>query len=218
MSGQSKRTDYWRAPRLWTGETVVCICRGPSLTPEQVEQVRGGARVIAVNNAYELAPWADVMYGADAAMWRHYWPLGAAAFPGMKVTLDAQTPYPEVKLLRRRHGPHGESQTVGGDDDPAYLRGNHSGMQAAHLAYHLGARRIVLLGYDLQQGPDGRSHDFGEHPEGVRRNSPYREMTLCMATLLGWLWARGVEVVNCTRTSALDAVCPKASLGSALHA
>jgi hypothetical protein len=49
-------------PKLWPGSTVVCLGTGPSLTAEDVEAVRGRAKVIAINNAHALAPWADVLY------------------------------------------------------------------------------------------------------------------------------------------------------------
>ena len=68
-------------PRAWVDETAVCIASGPSLTQADVDYVRGKARVIVVNNGYLLAPWADVLYAADA----RWWMLAQgrdAAFPG----------------------------------------------------------------------------------------------------------------------------------------
>jgi hypothetical protein len=57
--------------RAWEGKTVVCIAGGPSLTKEQLELVRAArerdaVRVIVINDAYLIAPWADVLYFADA--------------------------------------------------------------------------------------------------------------------------------------------------------
>jgi hypothetical protein len=50
---------------VWAGETAVLVASGPSLCPSDVDRVRGRARVIAVNDGYRLAPWADVLYACD---------------------------------------------------------------------------------------------------------------------------------------------------------
>mgnify|MGYP001617909464 CR=1 FL=1 len=61
---------FWRVEEEWRGQTAAILGGGPSLTLGQCETVRvAGCRVIAVNNAYELAPWADILYFAD----RHWW-------------------------------------------------------------------------------------------------------------------------------------------------
>ena len=58
----------------WSGGTAVLLGGGPSLTLGQVEKVRaareaGAVHVIAVNDAYRLAPFADVCYFADSEWW-----------------------------------------------------------------------------------------------------------------------------------------------------
>jgi hypothetical protein len=63
---------YWRVQPEWRGQTVVIVGGGPSLTKEQVDAAghvvvgRAAPKVIAINNAIELAPWADVLYFCDA--------------------------------------------------------------------------------------------------------------------------------------------------------
>ena len=52
-------------PKLWPNSTVVCIGTGPSLTQADVDLCCSQARVIAVNDAYRMAPLADVLYAAD---------------------------------------------------------------------------------------------------------------------------------------------------------
>ena len=58
----------------WGAATAVLIGGGPSLTVEQVHHVgvaraAGYVRVIAVNDAYRVAAFADVCYFADAEWW-----------------------------------------------------------------------------------------------------------------------------------------------------
>lgn len=185
-------------PRLWPGATVVCLATGPSLTAEDCAYVRSKARVIAINDAYRLAPWADVLYACDAKWW--HWHHGVPSFTGPKWSLDHsawhnyRVTYPDVQKLLNT-GPSGL------EHQPTGLRnGRNSGYQAINLAVHYGAARIVLLGYDMQPS-GGKSHFFGEHPN--RQQSPYAMFRQRFESLVGPLKKRGVEVVNCTRRTVL---------------
>lgn len=77
---------------------------------------------------------------------------------------------------------------------------SNSGAQAINLAYLLGASRIILLGYDM--GATGNTHWFGRHPKGLstgRYGNYIPEFTRLAADLSN----EGVEVINCTRKTAL---------------
>jgi hypothetical protein len=197
---------YAIVPRLWPDSTIVCIGGGPSLTPEDVDFCRGKARVIAVNDAYKLAPWADVLFGCDAKWWS--WHKGAPRFAGLKYAIQEQARrWPGVQALRNM----GET---GLERDPSGLRtGRNSGYQAINLAVHLGARRIVLLGYDLGPAKDGKTHWFGNHPD--RAPSPYGLMLRKFETIVAPLKDAGIEVLNCSRRTALT-VFPRRVLSEVL--
>lgn len=182
---------------IGTEQTYVLIGGGPSLTPEDVDAVRGRARVIAINDAYRLAPWADVLYAADRK-WID-WHDGVPSFTGPKFSIEGgstpATTRPGWTVLRN-------TGFVGLELDPTGLRaGFNSGYQALNLAVHLGARRILLLGYDMAPAVDGRSHWFGDHPD--KMPSPYDQMRAAFATLVEPLAELGVEVINCSRQTAL---------------
>lgn len=204
------RTPHARAkkpgpsvPKLWAGETAVCIGGGSSLTRDDVEYCRGKARVVAVNDAYRLAPWADVLYAADASWW--YWHKGVPSFTGPKYTLDTSARYKGLTIL--------ENMGLEGlETDPRGLRnGRNGGYQAIGLAYHLGITRILLLGYDMHGG-----HWFGDHPGGHHRQpSPFNAFIRYFATIARPLEAAGVEVINCTLGSRL-ACFPKRPLREVL--
>jgi hypothetical protein len=193
-------------PRLWPGETFVCIASGPSLTREDVEAVRGRARVIAVNRSIELAPWADVWYAADAQFWKwvyrsigDYAPVTAIAerYEGRKYTVTKEsTKWPGVTLLGR-----GSSDGLSLDPMKICLGGN-SGYQAINLAVLLGASRIVLLGYDMQLGTRGKRHWHSDHPPAFM-NSPLQTFRQHFPTLVRPLKDAGVSIVNCSRATAL---------------
>lgn len=188
-------------PRLWPDSTIVCIAGGPSLTPEDVAFCQGKARVIAINDAYRLAPWADVLYAADAAWWRRHW-SAVKTFAGLKFSIgscDTALPEPNTVQYLRNTG------LTGLERDPRGLRtGKNSGFQSINLAAHLGAKRIVLLGYDMGHAPGQPSHWFGEHPAGLNRHSPYAAFLECFASLIAPLKALGIEVLNCSRQTRLN--------------
>jgi hypothetical protein len=187
---------YARVPRLWPGETCVILGGGSSLTPADVAYCFGKARVIAIKEASQLAPWADVLYACDEKWWRFY--QGAPEFLGLKYALEPQSiEWPGVKVLR-------DAGTLGVELDPTGLRtGYNSGYQAVNLAVHLGAARIILLGFDMWRGPEGRQNWF-EKP-GLHLDSPYPIFHQAFASLVEPLKALGVEVLNASRFTVLPA-------------
>jgi hypothetical protein len=195
-------------PKLWRGETFALLGSGPSLTEDDVARVCGRARVIAINTGYQIAPWADVLYACDAKWW--HWHQGVPKFPGLKYSMSPDpVPYPDVRILR-------DTGLVGLELDPTGLRsGRNSGYQAINLAVHLGAARILLLGYDLSVAPNGRTHWHPDHPDDGFPPSPYAAMLECFPTLVDPLAAIGVSIVNCTRRTALQCF-PCAALEDAL--
>ncbi len=189
---------YWRVPRDWDGAACVIMASGPSFTRHDAAAISGlGARVrsIAVSDQFRLAPWADLLYSCDARWWDYHWPRGASEFAGLKVALDPDVTQPGVRLLENT----GEA---GFDPAPHALRtGMNSGYQAVHLAVHLGVSTIVLVGFDMQPGEDGRTHNFGSHPPGLAVAAPYEEFAAHFDGLKEPLAARGIEVVNASPRS-----------------
>jgi hypothetical protein len=170
------------------------VASGPSLTQADVDYVKGKARVIVINTSYQLATWADVLYACDERWWR--WHKGAKDFPGLKFALTKASAYWGVTVLRN-------TGSNGLEHDPSGLKnGRNSGYQAMNLAVHFGVRRIVLLGYDMAPGTNGRAHWHKEHP--VSLVSSYRHFRKQYETLVKPLAKVNVEVVNCTRKTALE--------------
>lgn len=191
-------------PKLWPGSTAVLIGGGPSLFAEDVDSCRGKARVICVNDAYRLAPWADVLYGCDAKWWK--WHKGVPTFAGLKYSIDPRAIWPGVTILKN-------TGREGLELEPTGLRtGMNSGYQAMNLAVHFGAKRIVLLGYDMQT--DGvRTHWFGDHPQ--KTVSPFRGFMQQFDRVRAPLRSLGITVVNCSRRTALTSF-PRMDLAAAL--
>lgn len=193
-------TDRVFVPRLWPDSTVVCLGTGPSLTDDDVNACRGRARVIAVNDAYRLAPWADVLYACDAKWWRYH--KSVPSFTGLKFALEdcewqAGASSPGVQVLENT----GE---FGIELAPTGLRtGRNSGAQAINVAVHLGAARVILLGYDMGYVKGQPSHFFGEHPKSIAGGPSYASFIPGFARMVKPLAQLGVEVINCSRRTAL---------------
>lgn len=192
-------------PRIWSGETAVCIASGPSLKAEDVDYVRGKAKTIVINASYVLAPWADVLYCADANPFRWYWEHGPKGyeriamrdFRGLKFSLTKRSAqWSGVQVLK-------QGREEGLSLDPTRLcLGMNSGYQAINLAVLLGAARILLLGYDMTVEKDGREYWHEQHPH--KKRSPYKTFRRLFPSIVEPLKKAGIAVVNCSRATALD--------------
>ena len=78
---------------------------------------------------------------------------------------------------------------------------SNSGAQAIQLAVFRGAKHIILLGYDMQNTGD-KSHWFGDHPDTLT-NCNYSAYIHNYNKLASDLERAGIEVVNCSRVTAL---------------
>lgn len=192
-------TDYPVIVPRWPRSTVVCLASGPSLTAADVRAVVGRWPIIAVNDAVQLAPEADVLYSSDLDWWRRSsW---RPEFGGARVSIERDPgrgrrgfDRADVQVLRN-------TGREGLELDPSGLRTyQNSGGAAINLAVHFGAARIVLLGYDMQIGAGGRRHF---HDARVRMKSPYSVFRQRIATMVGPLKALGIEVINASRQTAL---------------
>lgn len=185
-------------------ETVVIAASGPSLASADVASARGRARVIAVNDSWRMATWADAIYACDEAWWSFHYKAVMEKFGGERWS---QRPVKEIGTPARVPF---ELNYVGGSHAAGLCRtpgqihyGSNSGYQAMNLAWHFGARRILLLGFDMRM-INGRRHWFGEHPKGLTNSGDYSAWIQNFAVMARDLRQDGVEVINCTKDSALE--------------
>jgi hypothetical protein len=135
---------------------------------EAVAAKLAGRNVIAVNDAYRIIPSAPVLYACDRAWWKAH--HGVPDFAGEKWTTHGQNndkmDLAEEYQLNRVQG---SGDRDGFSLDPAVINyGSNSGFQAVNLAMLMGARRIVLCGFDMHG-----AHFFGKHPKGLRNVSSF---------------------------------------------
>lgn len=126
------------------------LCTGPSLSQAVVDSVRG-MRVIAVNNAYEMAPWAEALAANDMAWWKHN--PKARDFAGRKFTTNV---LPGVERVI----------------SSGVLTESCSGVLGLEVAKIIGAipgDPIYLFGVDFHG-----SHYFGEYTNGLKNTTDAR--------------------------------------------
>lgn len=222
--------------RALVGGTAILLGGGPSLSLELFERARaahgGNVRAIAINDAYLLAPWAEVLYAADQHWWKWHsegvdkpW-MGLTssrvrekfdAFAGQRCSIwNTSHPLPDgdVHFLKNYHG---DTNGHGLSDDPEKLvTGWNGGWQALNLAILAGARKIILLGFDGRCAADGTQHWHGGHPKRTP-DAAYEHYRRAFSAGEAAIEAAGVRVFNCSPGSAIDSF-PKMALEAALTA
>jgi len=181
----------------WSGETAFVFASGPSLTQADADACRGLGRAIAVNATFARVPWADVLYAADLRFWRVYDEEIRATFAGER--------WSSSESARAFFGAH-FIEKLGGEGftrrPGAINGGGNSGYQALHLAATWGCTRVVLLGFDMQR-TGGLAHWHGPHKGGLPNGQGFQHLIRRFGYLARDLRRLGVEVINCTRETAL---------------
>jgi hypothetical protein len=196
-------------PRYTDKQWVVLAATGPSLTWDVVDAVTKYRHLLYVhgcNDAYRMLPDLNVHYACDAEWWhRHY--ARCATLPGEKWTQDEGAALQhKLRLVR------GEYED-GFSTDPAKIYfGNNSGFQQLNLAYLMGARNFILVGYNMTAVGEQR-HFFGDHPPGLRRTANYTQF-VGPYTLIPWKHLK-MQIINTTPNTALTCF-PRADLEKVL--
>jgi hypothetical protein len=127
-----------------------------------------------------------------------YFPEVARTFHGEKWTVNAR-----ARDRFDLHWIYGADSPGLAKDPTCIHQGKNSGYQAMGLAYLFGAARILLLGFDFSR--DGaRTHWHGDHPKGLGNGGTYPTWVAAMNSLAVDLKAAGVEVINCSRRTAIN--------------
>jgi len=154
------------------------LAPGPSMSQALADRVRG-ENVIVVNNAFELAPWAQALVANDRRWWEKH--PEARKFAGRKFSTKT------ISGIERHRG-----KGVGPD--------SNSGMLGIDVAVEVfKATRVLLLGFDFHG-----SHFFGPYTNGCGNTTP-QSRTNHRGQMRRWRALHPqIEVINCTPGSALD--------------
>lgn len=198
--------------QIAAGGACAIVASGPSAAEAELEALDGRLPVLAVNDAWRLAPFAGALYACDRQWWTVHGDEVQRAFHGELWTQDEETAKRRgINRIGINLGAPGLSAL------PGVVHGNaHGGAQAINLAVLWGARRLILIGFDM--GPvGGREHFFGAHPRPLRNLSPYEIFLRKYTAIAADLERIGARVWNASPKSRLT-VFPRMSLQEALHA
>lgn len=154
------------------------LCTGPSMSQDVANSVRN-LSVVAVNGAYELAPWADALVANDTRWW--FVNQEAKQFAGRKFSANNVGDVERVPNIPGLIG-----------------SGVCSGVIALEVAKMMGAKQIVLLGADMRG-----THYFGDYPSTLSKTTEARRGQHAIQ-FKRWRNANpDLPVFNCTPGSAL---------------
>jgi hypothetical protein len=187
-------------PTLFKGDTVYLLASGPSLHMLDGKDWLVGRKCIAVNSSMYVGDYPQVLFFGDA---KWYWwnKDEVQRFPGLKFTLNLcyrtrdipVTDEPNLILLKRghKHGLDKRPNTLGWNGS--------SGGAVMDLAWKMGAKRLILLGYDMRQVDGDRNYIH----HVVRGTNKFHNMVANIEQLSKDLKSVGLEVFNATPGSAL---------------
>lgn len=198
--------DGWTIPKLWPESTIFILGGGPSLNDVNFDLIKS-KKVIAVNNAYgdpvheneklrkyTPRPWVDVCYFGDER-WYDWHKKYLKDFTGLLVTTRDK--------FHGRAGMYGvkRGKPEGIDERPSRISWNRSsGASAINLAYHLGARKIVLLGFDMRL-IDGAANWHNDHRVVIK--DPYARFLKPFTIIARDAKKLNLQIINATENSAL---------------
>ncbi len=169
-----------------------------------------GKKTIAINKAFYTYPDADMLYFTDGRFYKWY-KEDIDLFKGKKYTITTSTQNikSDVNVITRG-SKLGINKKKG-----TQKKGEKRGDAAMNLAYLLGAKRIILLGYDMGNTID-KSHFHDGYPTNKTNNSIYvNNFIPAFEALYPLLKNSGIEVYNASIKSKLT-VFPRISHNKAL--
>ncbi len=210
-SSQTAITERRHSWPDWTGEAAAIIASGPSAKRANVAALRGKLRVIAIKEtAIDLAPWADVAYGCDAAWWKHR--RGLPKFEGLKIAWEKEllAHFSDIHLIQIKETRESKPKdrryynSILTDRIGVVGSGHNSGFQALNLAVQFGASRILLVGFDMNDR--GGVHYYGKN-NWFKGSNPdqeqFKRCIRCFYDAAPVLKEIGVDVVNASPSSEL---------------
>lgn len=198
----------WSPPKIWDNQTAYILGGGPSLLGMDyclgLERLLKDKRVIGVNNAFKFGSWVDVCWFGDTK-WFDWNYKELAEYSGLKVTCNPRF------LTTKGFGEHhvqimGRGKSNGIEEKVGYVAWNRSsGASAVNFAYHLGCKRIVLLGFDMCS--NGVDHNWHKDHKGKNVNNPdfnpYKRFLKPFKQIKEEADVIGLEILNATVESAL---------------
>lgn len=217
----------WKVPKIWEEGDVWILGGGPSLpiqfgVPEKIiNKVISGAlppnayspymeaihkkHVIGVNMSYKIGDWIDmVIFGDSGFFLKERVPL--SQFPGLKVSCHSgYKNEPWIKYVGR------DPRVKGISANPGMVCWNgNTGAAAISIAANAGAKRIILVGFDMSIDGNRMQHWHNLYLKGPVNNDRRRRKLPFPRHLAGFpvieedAKARGIEIINASPVSTIS--------------
>lgn len=224
----------WKAPRIWDGDECWVVGGGLSAArqfgvPEDIidgvcsqkmlpteyskyfEPIHN-KHVIGVNNAYLIGDWIDVLFFGDCS-WHLVHRTRLHKWPGIKITC---CPRFASKRKEDSEGIKFLSKDTGKKHGLTSIRtkvswNHNSGAAAINVAAHFGAKRIILLGFDMSTAVVGDkkvshwhgSHSFPDRPLPSSLAKTYERHKRGFPVIAEDAKKLGVEIINTNPNSTI---------------
>ena len=182
------------------------VASGPSATTQDAQMLRDCCdEIIAINDSYRLCRgdddgkyFNDHIYGTDMKWWKYAIGDIMRDYDGNLWTQRVQwTEEPEALGIQCMES---EAKPDLCSEPGKIHTGSNSGYAAINLAFHMGAKTIVLLGYDMRMKGNQR-HWFNDRPEVLNIGSCYNQFIQSLNTID--TKKHGIEILNASRRTAL---------------
>ncbi len=218
----------WKIPRLWADGDVWILGGGPSVNRQfgvpnsLVQRIREGKaplselspymaaihskHVIGINVAFMIGNWIDMCFFGDNGFYLRF-KKDLAKFPGLKLTCNSQPGRDGfVKCLARDTShPKGISMV------PGKVSWNYnSGAASISIAAQAGAKRIMLLGFDMKLSDEKNQHFHDVYKRGRvvedrrLRKLPFNRHLRGFDQIARDAQALGIEIININPESAIE--------------
>lgn len=158
--------------------------------------------VIGINNAYQIGTWMDMVFFGDYS-WYLIHRNKLAKWPKIKATCSPRfdTRRDNSENIKYVQKDHGHRLGISSDRRKVSWNGN-SGAAAISLAVHMGAKRIILLGFDMHM-MHGATHWHGGHLEKKKRKPPFNRHLKGFPFIAQDAKQMGIEILNASPDSAI---------------
>ena len=221
----------WQVPLMWEGGDVWVLGGGPSLTKqfdipdEVIQKVLSkealpsayspylapihDKHAIGINAAFLIGDWIDMMFFGDKGWWLVNRER-LAEFPGLKVSCHPKFNSNEFITERIKYLPRDKEHSKGISSHPGKVSWNlNSGAAAISVAANAGAKRIILLGFDMKLGEDNKQHWHALYGSAGRkvinpRRLPFHRHLRSFPEIAKDAKDRGIEILNACPDSKIE--------------
>jgi hypothetical protein len=221
----------WRVPPIWEGGECWILGGGPSLprqfdVPEEIiakvlakelplsayspyMQAIHNKHVIGVNMAFMFGDWVDMVFWGDKK-WYYNNREKLAKFRGIKITSHPHFNNQKYALenIKYIHKDGNHAKGISFNSNMVSWNAN-SGAAAVSIGANTGAKRIILVGFDMKLGVDNKQHWHSEYGTSNRKVTdpkklPFYRHMLGFSQMQKDAKKRGIQIINACPDSAIN--------------